>query len=420
MDTNNDPIIGYSAFILFDECYEYNENACYVAESPESLKAFLEAATLNINDYRFDKIKLSDILDDFGGSCGEFAMEPETLKRFKQVSSVTYTVEPYDDPFNDGEPDLFIVNIDNKKNGVDEEYTIAEILEPLRIYDGEYKREQIDAAIKLKDDIIPHLIGLLRKVLAEPKSYAEDENLNDQIYAVMLLGHFKESKAHRVIVDLFSLPDDLPHQIFGDLATSDLPIILLNTCGGSVGRIKSMILNKEVDDYCRVSACQALAYTVVEGYDSRESVIGFFGTLFTGKEADEISDFWGLLAGIVCDLYPLEIIDVIKQAYVDELILPGMIQYSYFEKALELGKEKCLEKVKIDLERDNLDDIHASMSWWACFNEKSKSIQSSTGFENDDYPGYSGQPSSKLKKKKNKPKKKKRKRAKASKKKNRR
>jgi len=31
-------IIGYSAFRLFDECYEYNENACYIADSPESLK----------------------------------------------------------------------------------------------------------------------------------------------------------------------------------------------------------------------------------------------------------------------------------------------------------------------------------------------------------------------------------------------
>lgn len=420
MDNNNNPIVGYSAFILFDECYEYNENACYVADSPESLKAFLKDTTFNINDYRFDKIKLSDILDDFGGSSGEFAMEPEALKRFKQVSSVTYSVEPYDDPFNEGEPDLFIVNIDKKRNEAVEEFTITEILESLRTYDGVYKRDQIDAAIKLKDDIIPHLLEILENVLAEPKKYAEDGNLYDQIYAVMLLGHFKESKAHRVIVNLFSLPDDMPDQIFGDLATSDLPIILLNTCGGSVELIKSMILNKEVDDYCRVSACHALAYAVVEGYDYRESVIEFFGTLFTGKEADEISDFWGLLASIVCDIYPEEIMDVIKHAYVDELILPGMIQYSYFEKALELGKEKCLENVKIDLKRDSLDDIHASMSWWACFNEESKSIPLSTGFENDYYPGYSGQPSSKSKKKEKKAKKKKRKQGKASKKKNRR
>jgi hypothetical protein len=62
MNNNDNPIIGYSAFILIDECYEYNENACYVADSPESLKAFLKDGAFNIDDYRVDKIHLNDIL----------------------------------------------------------------------------------------------------------------------------------------------------------------------------------------------------------------------------------------------------------------------------------------------------------------------------------------------------------------------
>ncbi len=420
MENNDNPIIGYSAFRLYDECYEYDENACYIADSQESLKDFLKDATFNINDYRFDKIKLSDILDDYGCSYGEYMMEPKALNRFKQVSGVTYTVKPYDDPFYIGEPNLFIVNIDLKHNKSVEEFTITEILESFKIYDGVYKRDQIDAAITSKDEIIPHLIEILENVLVKPEKYAENENLYDHIYAVMLLGHFEESKVHKVIVDIFSLPNDLPDQMFGDIGTSNLPVILLNTCGGSVELIKSMILNKETDDYSRVSACHALAYAVIEGFISRESVIEFFGTLFTGEEADEISDFWGLLAIIVYNLYPEEIMDVINQAYADDLIMPGIIQYSDFEKALESGKDKCLEKLKNKLERDSMNDIHASMSWWACFNEKSKALSSSTDFENDDYPGYSGQLSSKSKKKKKKAKKKKRKQAKASKKKNRR
>ncbi len=421
MENNDNPLVGYSAFRLYDECYEYNEDACYIADSPESLKEFLEGASFNLKDYRIDSINLDDIIDDYGCSSGEFAMEPEALERFKQVDGLTYSVEPDDDLFNDGEPDLFVVNVDRKNvSKVAKEFTIPEILESFRIFESKYKREQIDAAVKIKDEITPHLIKILENVLAEPEKYTGDQDLYDHIYAVMLLGHFKTSKAHQVISDLFSLPDDLPDQIFGDLATSDLPTILLNTCGGSVDSIKSLILNKEADDYCRVSACHAMAYAVVEGYDSRESVIEFFGTLFTGKEADDISDFWGLLAIIVCDLYPEEIMEVIKQAYADELIMPGMIQYSYFEKTLELGKDKCLEKLKTDLERHSMDDIHASMSWWACFNKESKTFSSYTGLESDSFPATFGQPSSKSLKNKKKAKNKKRKKAKASKKKNRR
>lgn len=68
MENKDNPIIGYSAFTLFDECYEYNENACYIADSPESLKKFLKEAMFNINNYRIDTIKLNDIIDDYGCS----------------------------------------------------------------------------------------------------------------------------------------------------------------------------------------------------------------------------------------------------------------------------------------------------------------------------------------------------------------
>jgi len=419
---NSETIIGYSAFRLFDECYEYNENACYIADSPESLKEFLERAMFAVEDYRTDAVKISDIIDDYGCSLGEFAMEPEALKRFKKTTDLTYSVEPYDHYFNKGEPDLFVVNLDKKTivSKVDIETKVSEILEAFKLFDGIYKREQIDAAIELKEKITPYLIDILKKVLSNPNEYIENENLYDHIYALMLLGHFRESRAHNIIVDLFSLSGELPHDLFGDLTTSDLPTLLLRTCGGSLDLIRSLALNKDADDYCRISALHAMAYAVVDGIASRDEVLSFFETLFTGDEADEISDFWSLLANLVLDIYPEEIMSTIKQAYENGLIASGMIGYEDFEKALEDGQEKCLEKLKIDLERHSLDDIHAGMSWWACFNEASDVPFAPAGLKDDSFPAFYDQPKHKSKKKQAKAKKKKRKQAKASKRKNRR
>ncbi len=300
---------------------------------------------------------------------------------------------------------------------------ITEILEAFRNFDGDYKREQVNAAIELKEEITPFLIEILGKVLANPDIYLENDDRYDHIYSFMLLGHFRESKAHDVIVDLFSLPDEIPHELFGDLTTSDLPIVLLRTSGGSIKRIMSMAMNKGVDDYCRISAMNAMAYAVVEDIASREEVITFFGTLFTGNETDEDSDFWGLLANFVCDLYPEELMDTIKKAYDDGLISPGMIRYEHFNKALEDGKDKCIERLKTDLERQSLDDIHDSMSWWACFDNEESQFYSAQ--DPDDLINYSpltasDQSTHKINKKKKKVKKKKRKQAKASKRKNRR
>jgi hypothetical protein len=97
-------------------------------------------------------------------------------------------------------------------------------------------------------------------------------------------------------------------------------------------------------------------------------------------------DCW---ATTVYSLYPEEIMDVIRQAYDDKLIAPGMIHYSVFEKALGLGKDKCLERLKIEIKRGCLDDIHAAMSWWACFNEERKTISSSPGITKASLSVYS-------------------------------
>lgn len=419
MNANDNPVVGYSAMALYDDSYEYLENACYIADSPESLKKFLEDAMFHPNDYRIDTITLNDISDDYGCSCGEYAMEPEALKRFEQLSGIPYRVTPFDNFFDAKAPEVFIVQLDRKIGKTAEDFTVPEILASFKIFDHTYKREEIDAAIGLKDQIIPHLISILENLMADPQRYVEDDSLYDHIYAVMLLGHFKEPRAHQVIIDIFSLSDDVPDQLFGDICTADLPVILLNTCNGSVENIKSFILNRKADDFCRLSACQALAYAVLEGYISRENALGFFNTLFTGTEADEISDFWGLLAMIILDLYPEESMEVIKQAYDDELIFPGMVEFGDFEKALSLGKDKCLEKLKTDLKKDSLDDIHARMSGWYCFDHEPKTIPAAD-FGDGLFSGDSKQVFDKVQKDKKKHKKKKRKQAKASKKKNRR
>ncbi len=250
---------------------------------------------------------------------------------------------------------------------------IDTILGAIRVYDGKYKREELDAAIQLKEEITPYLIKVLEKVRENPHAYIEDEDLYDHIYGIMLLGHFKEPSVHKVIIDLFSLPDDLPDKMFGDMCTTDLPMILFNTCGGSIDLMQSLALNKSADEYCRVSACQAIAYAALAEYISREDALDFFSTLFTREEAEETSDFWGLVAIIMGDLYPNDHIELIQNAFEEGLIRPGMVGYDFFERSLKLGEEACLDKLRQDFEHRSLDDIHASMSWWACFQEKSKS-----------------------------------------------
>jgi len=194
----------------------------------------------------------------------------------------------------------------------------------------------------------------------------------------------------------------------------DLPVILLRTSHGNFDFIKSLALNREAFVNCRDAAIKAMVFAVAEGMFQREKLISLLDHLFKDNPIDYWWDFGDRLAQHVHDIYPGELIDTIKQAYEKELISPGFIAYEDFENALKDGKEKCLERLRTELQRGSLDDLHSRMSWWACFNKDIESLRPShlPSFDSDDKPKKK---SGKKSKKKNK-----KKMAKFSKKKNRR
>lgn len=79
--------------------------------------------------------------------------------------------------------------------------TISNILATFETFDGTYKRAEVDAALALQDEITPHLIGILEQVLAEPVVYAQRPDYFGHVYALQLLGHFKEPRAHAVMLE---------------------------------------------------------------------------------------------------------------------------------------------------------------------------------------------------------------------------
>lgn len=251
---------------------------------------------------------------------------------------------------------------------------IAEILKAFEVFDGVYKRAEVDAALELQEQITPHLIGVLEQVLSDPASYSDNQDYYAHIYALVLLGHFKEKRAHRAIVELFSLPPDLPYQLFGDLVTENLPIILFRTCGDSTDMIRSLILNKDADEYCRSSAMRAMVFAVADGMILPEEVLALFGSLFTGNEADSDSSFWSFLADSVCDLYPEGMMEVIEKAYQDGLISPWVIGLESFQRTLRAGREQTFERVRTRIRRESPGNVHDYMSWWACFRAKEPSL----------------------------------------------
>jgi hypothetical protein len=248
---------------------------------------------------------------------------------------------------------------------------ITRILSALERYEGTYPREELNAALAHRQEIVPYLIAILEKVRDDPQAYIDDLDYTAYMYALELLVYFQEPRAHQVIIDLFSFPNDLPHDLFGDLVTEGLPIVLLATCGGSVDQIVALLLDYDANEYGRSAAARALIHAVAEGVVPREDVIALFGSLFTGTEADPDTEFWSWVAVAIYDLYPQELMDVIEDAFDRGLISEDIIDLDDFERTLAAGsKAAAYQELRQDRKRRMPRDIHERMSLWTMYEDE--------------------------------------------------
>ena len=153
-----------------------------------------------------------------------------------------------------------------------------------------YLREEVEEALKHRDELVPHLITIIETVADNPLLYSLEQR-NAHIYAAALLSHFGEPAAHRPFIRAFCIPEEQLIDIWGDMTTETLPTLLYRTSDGSMEAIKELVTNREADQYVRCAAMEALSYFVVFQPFHRDEVVRFLQGLFTGDEAARDSYF---------------------------------------------------------------------------------------------------------------------------------
>ena len=246
--------------------------------------------------------------------------------------------------------------------------TIEQILDEFRYFDGVYRRGAVDAAVRLREEITPHLIRVLEEMTEDPVTVVEDDDRYSHIYAMVLLTHFRETRAHEAIARIHRLPEDLLDPLFGDGITENFGSALYATSSGPMDRVRELIADASVYEYCRSAAMDAMVYAVAEGRLSRNEVLEFLLSFFEGDEAEEESQFWSLLAGRICDLSPGEYMTRIEDAYVRGLVNPGYMRLEDFRRSVREGQEVALARIRREVSARLPADVHGHMSWWACFN----------------------------------------------------
>ena len=246
---------------------------------------------------------------------------------------------------------------------------IQEILAQLERNEGHLPRVALEEAVAHREEIIPHLSAVLEEVARDPQPFASDQNRMIHLYAMYLLAQFREPRAYPLLVQIFSAPGELPHDLAGDVVTEDLGSILASVSDGDPAGMMALVENEQANEWVRGAALDGLVTLVACGMRSREEVMAYFTRLFHTLERKP-SAVWDSLANSCADLWPKEVMKDLRRAYEEGLIDPGSIAWGDVREALDRGQAAALKEVRSyrKLIANTVDEI----KWWACFHEDEK------------------------------------------------
>jgi len=242
-------------------------------------------------------------------------------------------------------------------------------------FTGKYRRQEMEEALTLQEEITPLLISILDDIASDPVRYVAEDH-HAETYAVALLAHFRENKAHLPIIRAFSIPDEQRDYIWSDMLTETLPALLCRTAAGDYSSVMEIIRNKDAYEYLRASAMEALKLGIASGDLPRAEGIALFATLFDETLAEPEDYFWASLVIDLLDLYAEELITEIRDLFDKEFVFEGEISLKNVEEEMADGYDVAMEKLKKKIEWRLPDDVHQYISWFACFREKNQTTPS--------------------------------------------
>jgi hypothetical protein len=176
-----------------------------------------------------------------------------------------------------------------------------------------------------------------------------------------VLAQFREKRAYRPLVKMFSAPGETPFDLAGDTVTEGLHRIFASVYDGDPAPLQGLVEDENVNEYVRYAAIDTFIVLVESNQMSREGVVAYFRSLFQGKLKRTHSHAWNGLVCAIVDLPAPELLEEVRQAYRDDLVDQGFARLEGIERDLSHPDRRRRERFAI------ITDAIAEMEWWAAF-----------------------------------------------------
>jgi hypothetical protein len=198
--------------------------------------------------------------------------------------------------------------------------TNPEILKELETYTGRFPMQAMQTAIEQREAITPELLRVLEAVAENPLAFAKRQDYMLHLFALFLLAQFREKRAYAPIVKMFSGPGKTSYDLAGDTVTDGLNRILASVYDGDPALLQKLVENEDANEFVRDAAINAFLVLEHSRQMTRDEVVRYFRSWFHGKLQRQHSYVWDGLVCAVADLPAPELLEEVRQAYIDGLV----------------------------------------------------------------------------------------------------
>jgi len=245
-----------------------------------------------------------------------------------------------------------------------EVWTVDRIIAELeREFDGTLPEAAIRAAQARRDEIIPHLIELVKRATAAVRD-GDFPDGSGQLIATFLLTEFRATEALPTIMDALSLPYFDIDELFGDALTEDFWRVLAALADPE--QIDSLIANRSLDELVRWEAVKAYLLWVRDGRLTREQAVEKLRQHLRSALQNEDNEVAGSLVSELERYVSREAMEEIREVFRLGLVDESVVDLDSIEATLAEGDVRWQNALR-RCPPTGIEDTLEELQGWQCY-----------------------------------------------------
>lgn len=253
---------------------------------------------------------------------------------------------------------------------------IGRLREAFEFFRRPFPDQAVALAQRHREVVAPWLVQVLEDVARDPSVALQDDYvLHD--FAMVLLGHWRDTRAYRPLLALARLPYETVDQLFGDVLFETYDRALASVCDGELAPLITMVEDDTTNVWVRMTLLEAWVLRVIEGdapaAPLEECLLAMgerdAARLRAAAARDDDPPIIEAVVHAACDIGSERLRAPVLGWFDEKLIDPRNISRADFEAEMAMPLEQRRDSLRAR-GRSYLRDPETEIGWWAGYHEE--------------------------------------------------